>query len=301
MYMPRLFGMEACENKMILRDSIPRWIRWALPPRWKVVTTLSAGQYFGSVKELRNTDHFSTVKPSSFEHPSHEFLVTFVRRFNEVVGLESRNGKRTPAAHPMQPPSELTTFHYMSSQRISSVYDQLPPEAFADANTQAHAWVTRAVIDTVGEHGSSESALRTMQRQLRVILSYWEQLGRLEELTSALASRRPIDPNVYYRCLADFSVEQWNPLARSLTLYAVIDGYRLTLPGSKSNFPGLSTGPDGSFEANSLMPEFFAGHVSVRLLAYVQCETIDHDDKQIRAGALCLISNPPTGEGNEPV
>ena len=79
-----LFGMEACETQMVFRKSVPATIRWLLPNRLKVVTTESAGQYFGQVKYLAGTDHFSSVKPDSLTHPSHEFLETFVRRFRAL-------------------------------------------------------------------------------------------------------------------------------------------------------------------------------------------------------------------------
>jgi len=100
--MPRLFGMEACENKMIFRESLPKWIRWLLPNRLKLVTTLSAGQYFGEVKTLPDTDHFSTVKPSGFHHPSHEFLVTFMLRFRE---MQAEHCRELP---PKEPDDQLT-------------------------------------------------------------------------------------------------------------------------------------------------------------------------------------------------
>jgi hypothetical protein len=87
-----LFGMEACETHMVFRRHVPAAIRWLLPPRLKVVTTESAGQYFGTVKYLAGTDHFTCVKPSGLTHPSHEFLETFVREFHH--GLQPRAGRR---------------------------------------------------------------------------------------------------------------------------------------------------------------------------------------------------------------
>lgn len=96
--LPGLFGMEACENKMIMRDRIPSLVRMFLPPRLKVVTTISAGQYFGDVKVLRDTDHFSSVKPSGPHHPSHEFLVTFEREFQRAVGATSEGTNQSQSA-----------------------------------------------------------------------------------------------------------------------------------------------------------------------------------------------------------
>jgi hypothetical protein len=83
--MPRLYGVEACETKFILREKIPQQIRRLLPNRLKVVNTLSAGQYFGDLKFIRDTDHFSIVKPDGPEHPSHEFLVTFLSGFQKFL------------------------------------------------------------------------------------------------------------------------------------------------------------------------------------------------------------------------
>jgi pimeloyl-ACP methyl ester carboxylesterase len=94
--MPSLFGMEAAEHTMIFRDRIPRWIRWARPPRLKVVTTLSAGQYFGAVKILPGTNHFTAVKPDTVHHPAHEFLVDFVNAFN--ASLRRRQPPSTKVA-----------------------------------------------------------------------------------------------------------------------------------------------------------------------------------------------------------
>jgi pimeloyl-ACP methyl ester carboxylesterase len=91
--MPGLFGMEAAETEMIYRDSLPGLIeRWILPNRLQIVSSLSAGQYFGEVRSLPGTNHFSIVKPYGFSHPAHEFLVTFMRRFQEKLIPLQRDG-----------------------------------------------------------------------------------------------------------------------------------------------------------------------------------------------------------------
>ena len=66
---PRLVGIEACENHFILHR------KW-LPDERVVVERESAGRYF-TVRMLQNTDHFSTVKPTGFDHPAHKLLVEF--------------------------------------------------------------------------------------------------------------------------------------------------------------------------------------------------------------------------------
>ncbi len=101
---PGLRGVEAYENHFVIRR---KWLR----PITHVVDEQSAGRYFGAARLLRNTDHFSAVKPDSISHPAHELLVDFVtkefpvladrspvgqsRRTSEVLNGE-RDLKRTP-------------------------------------------------------------------------------------------------------------------------------------------------------------------------------------------------------------
>ena len=90
--MPGLFGMEAAETKMIYRDSLPGVLRWVLPSRHQIVESLSAGQYFREVTSLRDTDHFSIVKPYGFSHPAHDFLVTFMLQFRQKLAELQQDG-----------------------------------------------------------------------------------------------------------------------------------------------------------------------------------------------------------------
>jgi hypothetical protein len=59
----QLTGAEACENRFVLHG---KWI----PPVEAVVPRDSAGRYFGRVRMLPNTDHFSCVKPNNHSHPT---------------------------------------------------------------------------------------------------------------------------------------------------------------------------------------------------------------------------------------
>jgi pimeloyl-ACP methyl ester carboxylesterase len=76
--LPRLTGVEAYEHYFILRKQwLPSWVERWVPNRRKLVSELSAGRYFDAPRLLPNTDHFSAVKPESFDHPAHVLLVTF--------------------------------------------------------------------------------------------------------------------------------------------------------------------------------------------------------------------------------
>lgn len=67
---PGLVGVEAYENRFIINRKL-------LPNTTYIVDEESAGRYFGAPVLLRDTDHFSTVKPDGISHPAHETLVDF--------------------------------------------------------------------------------------------------------------------------------------------------------------------------------------------------------------------------------
>ncbi|PYV76159.1 MAG: hypothetical protein DMG96_14990 [Acidobacteria bacterium] len=71
---PSLIGMEAFENRFIIHRKF-----W--PNKLVVVTEESAGRYFGAPRLLRETDHFSCVKPDDTRHPAHQLLVDFWHKF----------------------------------------------------------------------------------------------------------------------------------------------------------------------------------------------------------------------------
>jgi hypothetical protein len=70
---PNLCGAEAVENWFIIHN---RWFPFL--DRSLVVTVESAGRYFGRVRRMPKTDHFTIVKPRALDHPSHLFLIDFL-------------------------------------------------------------------------------------------------------------------------------------------------------------------------------------------------------------------------------
>ncbi|MGE0085849.1 MAG: SAV_2336 N-terminal domain-related protein [Desulfococcaceae bacterium] len=94
---PCLFGTEAYENHFIFH-------RKFLPDKTKVVTKESAGRYFGAPVLLRNTDHFSTVKPHSFNHPAHELVVDFWEKYSRYLKTDADGGV-TPISDEKQEPA----------------------------------------------------------------------------------------------------------------------------------------------------------------------------------------------------
>jgi len=78
---PHLVGREAVENHFVVHR---KWL--PLFDRHLVVEPESAGRYFAHQVRLRDTDHFSAVKPDSREHPAYELLADFFR--DEFRGME---------------------------------------------------------------------------------------------------------------------------------------------------------------------------------------------------------------------
>jgi pimeloyl-ACP methyl ester carboxylesterase len=116
---PDLVGAEACENHFIVH-------RRFLPDRTVLVTKESAGRYFDDAIMLRNTDHFSSVKPASLRHPAHELLLDFI--------LENFQKARTsePPSAPLIQPSAQATEHTFARDIAYQPTLYIPPKPEVD-------------------------------------------------------------------------------------------------------------------------------------------------------------------------
>jgi hypothetical protein len=203
--------------------------------------------------------------------------------------------KVTPPKRINHPTLRATTIYYMSQSRVNSLYDQLPNEAFYDTNRAAYQWIDDAQLDAGGDQGSREAKLRVTQRQLLVLLTYWQKHNPPKDLRIALRLNQQIDSGTFFECVADFWIADRELNSRLITIGGKVDGYTIYIRSSKSNFLGLSETNDSyGYEANSLMPEFFLGNASMSLLAYLEVNKIMKPEQIVTAGALCLISDAPT-------
>jgi pimeloyl-ACP methyl ester carboxylesterase len=113
---PRLVGAEAYENRFIVHK---KWLpRFASP----LVEKQSAARYFAPARQLPDTDHFSAVKPTAVDHPSHLFLCAFLRTLENQEtewGVKTQPANREPNAEP------LRHFLYISTDKVDSLYGQL--------------------------------------------------------------------------------------------------------------------------------------------------------------------------------
>jgi len=179
--MPRLYGLEACETRMILRNWLPNPVQKLLSNRLRVVSADSASPYFGEVKKLSNTDHFSIVKPNDQSHPSHEFLVTFMGKFREH--LRALEGMQAAARR--KPFIEIPAFS--ESQSSISPHFELSPG---------------------GEGRSSELAVSVPQLNVTVTPTFSRQAteGRryVEELFEIIS-----DPPEVPRALFGTDTSEW--------------------------------------------------------------------------------------------
>lgn len=95
-----IVGAEAIENHFIIH-------RKFIPDKVFVVPESSGSRYFGSATYLRNTDHFTTVKPDGINHPSHQFLVTFYQKFKADLGSTPRDDQQQAGNRPQVEALEL--------------------------------------------------------------------------------------------------------------------------------------------------------------------------------------------------
>lgn len=136
---PRLAGVEACENHFILHR------KW-LPDKLLVVERESAGRYF-AVRVLPNTDHFSTVKPTGFDHPAHKLLVEFwVRHYGPPFTPElralldaSREGMRARNLPYFTPALLLALLH--PNGFASSVFNSVRPNLARELRERFHQYL----------------------------------------------------------------------------------------------------------------------------------------------------------------
>lgn len=80
---PALFGREAYEN----HSPFHLFGRYRLPG--PIVPRSSAAVYFPNSRLLPGTDHYTSVKPDSVNHPAHEFLRHFLFDFRQEFQLQS--------------------------------------------------------------------------------------------------------------------------------------------------------------------------------------------------------------------
>jgi hypothetical protein len=71
-----LSGIDLFENRFIIPGRF-RILNELLKVE-RVVDPDAQTSYFGAPRVVPNTDHFSVVKPTDAEHPSHRYLVDYV-------------------------------------------------------------------------------------------------------------------------------------------------------------------------------------------------------------------------------
>jgi pimeloyl-ACP methyl ester carboxylesterase len=131
---PYLKGREACEESFILK---PKWGPGFAP----IVPEQSTGGYFGLVRTLRGTDHFTCVKPSDTSHPSHEFLVDFCRDLDSQGFHEQASSKSAKMFVP-SPSSAITASDHVCD---SFYWDVMIDEEGDAHNEMTYVGVTVAV------------------------------------------------------------------------------------------------------------------------------------------------------------
>jgi hypothetical protein len=102
---PSLIGIEAYENRFIFHNKF-------VPIDTVVVTEESAGRYFGAPVLLRETDHFSSVKPSNTKHPAHELLVDLWSKLQQLPQRKSVSTINDQESHRTNGTLEVTKVRF---------------------------------------------------------------------------------------------------------------------------------------------------------------------------------------------
>lgn len=119
-----LIGAEGYENHFVLHRKL-------LPDRLRVVTEESAGRYFGAPTLLRQTDHFNVVKPDGLRHPTHEFLIDFISKFQD--------SQRHRPSDALKQSDEADSKGIVGSE--TSLPAWAPPYACAGGNDEHGRWI----------------------------------------------------------------------------------------------------------------------------------------------------------------
>ena len=121
--LPRLIGIDAFENKFIIRGIL-----------WNsefVVSATDSASYFGSYKIIPDSDHFSIVKPKTASDPSHHMLWDFYEsRFRPLALTEVGVKLKQPRFSEKMEKVTITIGSCSMTQKI----ERLQKEAFYPLN-----------------------------------------------------------------------------------------------------------------------------------------------------------------------
>ena len=131
--LPNVAGIEAYEHRALF---------WG---RFMVVPQESAGRYFGRAKLLRDSDHFSCVKPSSERHPAYGLVLDFYRDdFKPMTMRDARCRK----------PFEIATREWQTESGTLA-HAALSPDGQSLAYVETEAGLQRLMLRTVDRTNSA--------------------------------------------------------------------------------------------------------------------------------------------------
>jgi hypothetical protein len=108
-----LYGLEGYEHHIVLRDRLPRLLRYFVPAELKVVARRSTDRYFAGSRLLYGTDHWSCAKPPNETHPSHKMLVDLIQLIDRGKKSEpSTDSPTLPLEDRQVPPNPNNRFYY---------------------------------------------------------------------------------------------------------------------------------------------------------------------------------------------
>ena len=243
---PGLVGHEAYENHFIIHRRFWFPLRLLVPKE-------SAGRYFGPPELLRNTNHFTTVKPHKRKHPSYEMLGDFLTEVKkkEAELLSKIIGNQRSAIVEASSPPEI-------------VQPVLTPVAASQETGQARAPINVNGMLAAEERQELRKKRRTVGKAL-VVFAVCFSCGYLFGKIYSFDYTDPREANYYLRARAEW--RQLDAKHGELSVRAGTRVYKFTTGDARPTYVNV---PPSQLDSN--------------LVERIQRKLDDHD----RAAAFIL-------------
>jgi len=219
---PNLSGKAACEHHFIVRN------KWT-PPLEPLVSEVSAGRYFGPAVMLRDTDHFTCVKPYGHDHPGYQFLFDFYRGFGQggptaptTMGTSSTQAGKAAAAPAVKATPVCRRLHWdLTIDEEGDAYNEMVYEGIV-LPTGGPAIFELPPAEVQTGHTSHFELARDSRTSEGVTLQSTESADNRKILTTVLFSNCPSQTRPANFCVWGWD---WNAYSMNMEEYTQKPGW----------------------------------------------------------------------------
>ena len=241
---PELLGIEAYENHFIFH-------RRFLPNRQVIVTEESAGRYFGAPVMLRDTDHFTSVKPDNLQHPAHQLIVDFA-----LQNFATQKAHNPSSATKLIP----SYFCYISHEKVDQLFEQYNLQKDTRTSNPLHQISIAGMISNTNEgtygrpdyiQGNASLRQEYVRKLLLTMKNLQSVVMKFDE-----ASDPSLHNERYFWASGKFAVKKFDQVDGIVTLATDTPKGPLLLDCSLRYFSS-TVGNNGNFTLNSANYGFF--------------------------------------------